>query len=819
VTSKERKMKLNIYKLFFISIFVILLFNEKIPALMFWNNACSFAGASTSFINRGNSTSLNITGSFTLEAWLNPNNSTSPTSQIILQKREGGNAVGYTLYLNNGKVTIRTNSATRLVGKTVLQNNAWTHVAGTYNSATGQFAIYINGSFDTTTTIAGAAPASNTDSLFIGKGFNDPFRGQMDELRVWNRNLSASEVNQYRRTSLGTNTGVYIGLIMSMTFQDNDANGAAFNLTDWSGNNNNGINRGVTAVDLSNRPLQTISINDCVELNGSDEYLAAPDNAAFSPASELTLEAWIFPRSFDKKNVIIHKGTADGVETDYNLILLDGRLHATINNLSKYYSNVLIPLNQWSHVTFNYDGPNGFYTFYLNGEVISTSINDKGFIIDGTDSLYIGGTIGLTDFDGYLDEVRVTTNSKYSNEINNYLFKSIDESNDGPSVEAVYNFDGYLVSNVGSFNRLYFRNGANFSHSGAINNKALSPLNRADALSFPDGFYLKTSNRRIPESGTSGLMDNDTLNVMLNEIITDVNVFVATNHTAEQNLTITLTAPNGESVTMLNSNSLVVNSDNMITIFNDDADSTIVNGRYVSFAPVIKPVNNLNTLFAGDSTLGRWSLVINDLTAADTGRLYGWGIQFNNMTSKPLLLSTKALIQGFYNASADVMIRDTMRIYLREIVFPFPIRDTSMAYLNANGSAIMTFDNTNLLKDVHLLMQLHHRNSIETWSAHAIVFHPLTSQAEYNFTTASTQAFGGNMIQVDNSPLRFAIYGGDVDQNGNVDASDLSSIDNDAFNFVTGYVLTDITGDEVVDASDASIADNNAFNFVSRIIP
>jgi hypothetical protein len=43
----------------------------------------------------------------------------------------------------------------------------------------------------------------------------------------------------------------------------------------------------------------------------------------------------------------------------------------------------------------------------------------------------------------------------------------------------------------------------------------------------------------------------------------------------------------------------------------------------------------------------------------------------------------------------------------------------------------------------------------------------------------------------------------------------VSLIDNDAVNFVSGYVVTDITGDNFVDASDFSIADNNAANFVS----
>ncbi|MBK9225921.1 MAG: hypothetical protein IPL67_02355 [Ignavibacteria bacterium] len=44
-------------------------------------------------------------------------------------------------------------------------------------------------------------------------------------------------------------------------------------------------------------------------------------------------------------------------------------------------------------------------------------------------------------------------------------------------------------------------------------------------------------------------------------------------------------------------------------------------------------------------------------------------------------------------------------------------------------------------------------------------------------------------------------------------------IDNDASNFVGGYVVTDLTGDDFVDGTDFAIADNNAANFVSVVRP
>jgi hypothetical protein len=75
------------------------------------------------------------------------------------------------------------------------------------------------------------------------------------------------------------------------------------------------------------------------------------------------------------------------------------------------------------------------------------------------------------------------------------------------------------------------------------------------------------------------------------------------------------------------------------------------------------------------------------------------------------------------------------------------------------------------------------------------------------------------MIQVDNSPAEFAIYSGDIDQNGIIDGSDLLLIDNGAANFVSGYVREDCNGDNFVDGTDGVIAGNNSENFIIKITP
>lgn len=173
-------------------------------------------------------------------------------------------------------------------------------------------------------------------------------------------------------------------------------------------------------------------------------------------------------------------------------------------------------------------------------------------------------------------------------------------------------------------------------------------------------------------------------------------------------------------------------------------------------------------------------------------------------------LSLTAYIEGFYNFNTNTMVGDTVTVYLRSIFTPYLIVDSAKGYLNSSGEGMFNFNHANNATSYYIIIK--HRNSLETWSALGQSF--VASQLFYSLSTSSSQAYGNNLVQVDNSPTRFAIFSGDVNQDGIIDAADLSAVDNDAFNSVSGYVNTDVNGDDFVDASDLSIVDNNSHNIV-----
>jgi hypothetical protein len=108
-----------------------------------------------------------------------------------------------------------------------------------------------------------------------------------------------------------------------------------------------------------------------------------------------------------------------------------------------------------------------------------------------------------------------------------------------------------------------------------------------------------------------------------------------------------------------------------------------------------------------------------------------------------------------------------------------------------------------------------HRNTIQTWSANPVL---LSNQFNYDFTTAASQAFGDNQIEVE--PGVFALYTGDIDQDGFIDSFDFPLLDTDIFNGANGYYMTtDLNGDGFVDSFDYPIFDVNSFNGVSVISP
>lgn len=181
-----------------------------------------------------------------------------------------------------------------------------------------------------------------------------------------------------------------------------------------------------------------------------------------------------------------------------------------------------------------------------------------------------------------------------------------------------------------------------------------------------------------------------------------------------------------------------------------------------------------------------------------------------------ITLNLKVIIEGFYNSFTNTLnARDTVSVYLGSVSIPNSLVDSCRIILDSvNFNSHCFFQNA---PTGNYYIRIKHRNGLKTWSKSGGELLTKGGVINYDFTSGSSQAYGNNVVQVDSN--RFAIYSGDVNQDGLIDISDMQIIDNGVYNFHSGYCNEDINGDGFIDVSDISIAEKNCVNFVEEITP
>lgn len=136
--------------------------------------------------------------SFTLAAWVKiPNSIPSGWRTIIEHNRSGNNWFGLWKSNNGNMFHFRWGNAAVSDFSTAISPDVWYHVAGTYDLFTQTAHLYLNGELDRTVQNANVPTASNS-VLRIGINMqnNEDFFGIIDDVRVYNRVLNESEINQ-----------------------------------------------------------------------------------------------------------------------------------------------------------------------------------------------------------------------------------------------------------------------------------------------------------------------------------------------------------------------------------------------------------------------------------------------------------------------------------------------------------------------------------------------------------------------------------------------------------------------------------------------
>jgi hypothetical protein len=131
----------------------------------------------------------------TLQAWVYPT-ALSSWRTVLLKERSGG--LAYALYAHEDVPTpaayVRVgNVDVRVAGISPLPLNTWTHLAATYDGAT--LRLYVDGQQVGSQARTGTIQVS-TGRLSLGGNavWGEWFAGRIDDVRIYNRPLTANEI-------------------------------------------------------------------------------------------------------------------------------------------------------------------------------------------------------------------------------------------------------------------------------------------------------------------------------------------------------------------------------------------------------------------------------------------------------------------------------------------------------------------------------------------------------------------------------------------------------------------------------------------------
>jgi hypothetical protein len=155
------------------------------------------------YINFSTPAQLNqLENQLTLEAWVKPES--FPSDPTIIDK--GTSLMSF--YISSGatnalKFILDTSvgSPTTYSASTDMDVDQWYHLVATYNGS--QIRLYLNGVLDNTPASRTGTVSTNNLDLIVGSGWSGsnplgfPFDGLIDEVAIYNRSLSAQEIEEH----------------------------------------------------------------------------------------------------------------------------------------------------------------------------------------------------------------------------------------------------------------------------------------------------------------------------------------------------------------------------------------------------------------------------------------------------------------------------------------------------------------------------------------------------------------------------------------------------------------------------------------------
>lgn len=297
----------------------------------------------------------------------------------IVNKYVAGSLSGWQMNLINGQLRAfyfrngNTNvfgGGDGLNGGNVDDGN-WHHAAFTVGAGGGK--LYVDGLLTSTMGWTGIpAVTTNTVPVRLGVYGTSWFAGQLDEITIWNAELSAEAIASLMTTPPTPAHPQYASLAAHWPLDEGDG----VYVNDATGRNSAGLVTGEPQWVRQARPdayaatpaLRVTGTNGVLNLDGVDDHVRVPGGIWFS--NEFTIEAWVYEHSYNTYSRLIDFG--NGAPSDNVLLALTdsttGRPTLSVYRGASGQSVTApnpLPLNQWVHLAATLRSNVG--TIYVNG--------------------------------------------------------------------------------------------------------------------------------------------------------------------------------------------------------------------------------------------------------------------------------------------------------------------------------------------------------------------------------------------------------------------------------------------------------------------
>jgi len=329
--------------------------------------------------------------------------------------------VGSTWYLFTDGV----NSANNIIltGSQIPTSGEWHHIAFT-KDASDNWIYYLDGNNTKNGTFSVAINTNTPTSVTIGERLDVSgyvFNGSIDDVRIYDRALTQSEVNQLynlgqSKVNVTRNTRLTDGLVGMWSFNGQDVDWDSNTAYDRAGQGYNGT--------ISGARSTVGKVGQAMDFFGTKHYVGMGNiYTSMGMRTNLSVAGWF------KTDTLAQPDENQGTVFSKTQYSVDNRMWTAYVNSSginwyiyddnntAYGQFTSITLNEWHHFVGIFDS--GTQSFYVDGVLVDSDVRGFSNLNESSANVYIGvADSGVNHwFDGQIDEVRIYDRALSADEV------------------------------------------------------------------------------------------------------------------------------------------------------------------------------------------------------------------------------------------------------------------------------------------------------------------------------------------------------------------------------------------------------------------